>query len=134
MNFAGIVETLTATDDGSYRITVTQDWAQGRATFGGLITGIANETLRQLIPRERVLRSLQTTFIGPAAAGTWQIRPRVLRVGKAVSIASCEVFDNDQIVATIVGVYGGARRSVLKVDMQVPQLEHSRELTGPELM
>jgi acyl-CoA thioesterase len=133
MNFASILETITAAD-GGYRVTVTDDWAQGRATFGGLITGIANETLRQLIPRERVLRSLQTTFVGPAAAGTWQLRPRVLRVGKAVSIASCEVIEGEQIVASVVGVYGGARSSVLKVDLHAPAVEHSRELTGPELI
>ena len=130
MNFASILGTLAAAD-GGYQVTVTEDWAQGRATFGGLIAGIGNETLRQLIPRERVLRSLQTTFVGPAAAGTWQIRPRVLRVGKAVSIASCDIIEREQVIATIVGVYGGARSSVLKIDLHAPEVAHSQpELTG----
>jgi acyl-CoA thioesterase len=130
MNFASILETLSAVGDG-YQITVTDDWAQGRATFGGLMAGVGNEALRRLIPHDRVLRSLQTTFVGPAAAGTWQIRPRVLRVGKAVSVASCEILERDQVVATIVGVYGGPRSSVLKIDLNAPEPERSQpELTG----
>jgi acyl-CoA thioesterase len=134
MNFDAILATLQAVDDG-YRVTVTDDWAQGRATFGGLIAGIGNETLRQLVPRDRVLRSLQTTFVGPAPAGIWRINARVLRVGKAVTVASCEIIVDAQVVATVLGVYGGARSSVLKLDMAAPTIVHTNtELIGRAFM
>lgn len=117
MTFSEILQTLRA-DGNSYRVDITEDWGQGRATFGGLVTAVANEALRQLVPRERPLRSLQTTFVGPAAAGTWQLAPSVLRIGKAVTIARCDVMDHEQIVATVVGVYGGARPSAVSVKPQ----------------
>src|SRR5262245_26453994 len=96
-------------------VTVTEDWSQGRATFGGLIAAVGNQALRTLVSAERPLRSLQTTFVGPATPGTWQINARVLRVGKAVSLASCDIIDRDQIVATQVGVYGAGRESAVQV-------------------
>ncbi len=48
------------------QVTVSDDWMQGRATFGGLVAAVGNEAMRKLVPRDRPLRSLQTTFIGPA--------------------------------------------------------------------
>ena len=117
MTFSEILQTLRQ-DGSAFFVDVTEDWGQGRATFGGLITAVANEALRQLVPRDRPLRSLQTTFVGPAPAGTWQLTPTVLRVGKAVTIARCDVIDSGQVVATVVGVYGGARPSAVSVKPQ----------------
>lgn len=96
-------------------VTVTEDWSQGRATFGGLVAAVGNEAMRKLVPVDRPLRSLQTTFVGPAPSGTWQVNARVLRVGKAVSLAACDILDRDQIVATQVGVYGAGRESAVRV-------------------
>ncbi len=96
-------------------VTVTDDWAQGRATYGGLVAAVGNEAMRKVVPAERLLRSLQTTFAGPASAGTWTINTRVLRVGKAVTLASCDIVDRDQVVATLVGVYGAGRPSAVNV-------------------
>ena len=102
-------------DGAESSATVSDDWSQGRATFGGLITAVANEVLRKLVPADRQLRSLQTTFVGPASPSTWRIKAEVLRVGKAVTLARCDVIDGDQVAATIVGVYGGARPSAVEV-------------------
>ena len=95
--------------------TVSDDWSQGRATFGGLVTAVGNEVLRKLVPADRLLRSLQTTFVGPAGATTWRIKAEVLRVGKAVTLARCDVIDGDHVAATVLGVYGGPRPSVVEV-------------------
>jgi acyl-CoA thioesterase len=96
-------------------VAVSDDWSQGRATFGGLVTAVGNETLRKLVPADRLLRSLQTTFVGPAGSTTWQLRTEVLRVGKAVTLARCDILDNDQVAATVIGVYGGPRASAVEV-------------------
>jgi acyl-CoA thioesterase len=98
-------------------VQVTDDWAQGRATFGGLVAAVGNEAMRRLVPTHRALRSLQTTFVGPAAAGEWRISTQVLRVGKAVSITQCEIHEGGQIVATLVGVYGSDRPSAVNIDL-----------------
>ena len=39
-------------------VTVSEDWSQGRATFGGLVSAVGNEVLRKLVPADRLLRSL----------------------------------------------------------------------------
>ncbi len=96
-------------------VTVSEDWSQGRATYGGLVTAVGNEVLRKLVPADRLLRSLQTTFVGPAGATTWRVKAEVLRIGKAVTLARCDVIDGDQVAATVLGVYGGARASAVEV-------------------
>src|SRR5689334_8859376 len=85
MKFSEILSSMTAAGD-EYQVTVSDDWMQGRATFGGLVAAVGNEAMRRLVPRDRPLRSLQTTFIGPTSAGTWRMRAKVLRVGRAVTL------------------------------------------------
>jgi acyl-CoA thioesterase len=114
MTFSEVLRTLSATPTG-FQITVGADWMQGRATFGGLVAAVGNEAMRRLVPAERPLRSLQTTFVGPASAGTWNLKVRVLRVGKAVTIAHCEILDGEQVAATQVGIYGNSRESAVLV-------------------
>jgi acyl-CoA thioesterase len=114
MSFSQVMRTLAATPAG-FEITVGDDWLQGRATFGGLVAAAGNEAMRGLVPSERPLRSLQTTFVGPANPGKWKLQPRVLRVGKAVTIAHCEILSDDQVAATLVGIYGMSRESAVVV-------------------
>lgn len=115
MRFSEVLGTITATDGGSFQVTVDDEWLQGRACFGGLIAGVGNETMRRLVPGERPLRSLQTTFVAPTPSGVWRVVPRVLRVGRAVTLAQCEIFAADQVVAVQVGVYGLGRTSVVSI-------------------
>jgi acyl-CoA thioesterase len=117
MQFSEILRSIVGSEDGGgeCQVTVSDDWLQGRATFGGLVAAVGNEAMRQLVPRERPLRSLQTTFIGPASAGTWRLRARVLRVGRAVTLAQCEILDGDQVAAVQIGVYGMDRESAVLV-------------------
>lgn len=118
MSVSKVLGSLTS-DGSGYRVTVGDDWTQGRAKYGGLVAAVGNEVMRKLVPQDRLLRSLQTTFVGPASASTWRISARVLRVGKAVTLVHCEILDGDQVAATQVGVYGGARPSVVIVKPEV---------------
>lgn len=113
MQFSEILSSVVAAGDSQFRITVSDDWGQGRATFGGLIAAAGNEAMRRLVAIDRPLRSLQTTFVGPAGAGTWSMHARVLRVGRAVTLAHCDILDGDQVAAIQVGVYGLARPSMI---------------------
>jgi acyl-CoA thioesterase len=114
MQFSEILASIRGSDE-ELLVTVSDDWLQGRATFGGLVAAVGNEAMRKLVPGDRPLRSLQTTFVGPAAAGTWKLRARVLRAGKAVTLARCEVMEGDQVVAVQTGVYGSDRESAVLV-------------------
>jgi acyl-CoA thioesterase len=141
MSFTTLLDSIRATDSG-YRVAIDASWGQGRATFGGAVAGIANEVLRRLVPRERPLRSLHTTFVGPAASGEWHLRAEVVRVGKSVSVARCDVVESDRIAATVIGVYGGARTSAVEVPLEAiaplcsvaelppPQMQHAPTFTG----
>lgn len=121
MQFSQLLSSVVAAGDSQFRITVTEDWGQGRATFGGLVAAAGNEAMRRLVARDRPLRSLQTTFVGPAGAGTWSMRARVLRVGKAVTLAHCDILDGDHVAAIQVGVYGLARSSLVMVKPPVTE-------------
>lgn len=115
MSFSSILDSVVADADG-YRVTVTADWGQGRATFGGLVAAVANQVLRKVVPSDRQLRSLQTTFVGPAPAGEWTVAARVLRSGKSVTVADCEILHAGEVAASVIGVYGNARASAVAVE------------------
>ena len=127
MQFSEILSSVVATGDSQFRITVSEDWGQGRATFGGLVAAAGNEAMRRLVAADRPLRSLQTTFVGPAGAGTWSMHARVLRVGKAVTLAHCDILDGDQVAAIQVGVYGLARSSLVTVKPSVTEAPRNIE-------
>jgi acyl-CoA thioesterase len=103
-------------DDTGAEVSIDGSWTQGRATFGGVVAAIGNHAMRKLVPADRPLRSLQTTFVGPASApGRWRMDTRILRVGKAVTSVHCQIVDEGQVAAVLVGVYGAPRESVVDV-------------------
>jgi acyl-CoA thioesterase len=101
--------------DGGWRAVIGEDWSQGRATFGGMVAALGNEAMRRLVPADRELRGLDTTFVGPALAGEVSIDAEVLRVGRAVTIASARLWSDGKIAATLTGVYGAARVTALSL-------------------
>ena len=99
--------------DGGWRAVIGEDWSQGRATFGGMVAALGNEAMRRLVPLDRELRGLETTFVGPALAGEVRMDAEVLRVGKAVSIASARLWSDGKVAAALTGIYGAARVTAL---------------------
>ena len=101
--------------DGGWRARIGEDWSQGRATFGGMVAALGNEAMRRLVPKDRALRGLDTTFVGPALAGEVNLDAEILRVGKAVTIARARLWSDGKIAATLTGVYGAARATALSL-------------------
>jgi len=101
--------------DGGWRAVIGEDWSQGRATFGGMVAALGNEAMRRLVPMDRALRGLDTTFVGPALAGEVTMDAEILRVGKAVTIARARLWSDGKIAATLTGVYGAARAAALSI-------------------
>jgi hypothetical protein len=54
-------------------------------------------------------------FVGPAPAGAVRIEAEVLRVGRAVTVASARLWSADKIAATLTGIYGTARSSAMAI-------------------
>lgn len=76
--------------------------------------------MRELVPADMPLRSLQTTFVAPVPAGMVAIRARCLREGRNVTQVEASLCDGEQTLCRLIGVFGSARPSVL--DFQPGQL------------
>jgi acyl-CoA thioesterase len=101
--------------NSGWRAHIGEDWSQGRATFGGMVAALCNEAMRRLVPADRELRGLDTTFAGPALAGEVSIDAEILRAGKAVTIARSRLRSDGKIAATLTGIYGAARATALAI-------------------
>ena len=118
--------------DGGWQAVIGADWSQGRATFGGMVAALGNEAMRRLVPEDRELRGLETTFVGPALAGEVSLDAEILRVGKAVTIARSRLWSDGKIAATLTGIYGAARATALSITPAVAAGVHPvAGLAGP---
>src|SRR5271154_6950529 len=120
MLFSETMATLRP-EGNDWSAVVGEDWSQGRATFGGVVAALGNEAMRRLVPAERPLRGLEVVFVGPLLPGSVRIETQVLRVGKAVTIASARLWSDGKIAATLSGIYGGARSVAITVP---PNADH----------
>lgn len=112
---------------GEARVNVPEDWLQGRTLFGGLQSAIALKAMRSL-GIDAQLRSLQTIFVGPVGGGLVQAHARVLRSGKNTTHVEARIVDGDQTLCLVVGVFGLARDSAIKVPMQQPAVTPVRPI------
>jgi acyl-CoA thioesterase len=132
--FSEILASIQPLNSG-WRACIGEDWSQGRATFGGVVAALGNEAMRRLVPADRALRGLETTFVGPVMAGEVRIAAEILRVGKGVTVAHARLWSDDKIAAALTGVYGAARATSLSlipdVPAGVPGVMDLREPTPP---
>jgi len=112
MRFSEAMQTVTRHGDG-WQATVSEDWLQGRSAFGGLQAALALRAMRELVHEDAPLRSLQTTFVAPVPAGTVNIRAHRLREGRSATQIEASLYDGEQTLCRLVGVFGSARPSVL---------------------
>jgi acyl-coenzyme A thioesterase PaaI-like protein len=100
------------------RFHVTPDWQQGRTTFGGLLSALVVQAMRDVCGADWPLRALQTNFVGPVAAGAFDVEVTLLRQGKNVRQVQARVLQADdsgieQIGGVLLGVFGTGRESGL---------------------
>jgi acyl-CoA thioesterase len=114
------LSTLLATrvvDSNCVQFTIPEDWQQGRTTFGGLIAVLAVQAMRDIAGRSWPagvhLRALQTSFIGPVGKGLVQVTVQLLREGKHVRQVQAMVRQGTDVAATLLGVFGAERDTVL---------------------
>lgn len=120
-------------DDAVVCFEVTPDWGQGRTTFGGLLSVLAVQAMRDVCGSDWPLRALQTSFVGPVAVGTFTVEVSLLRQGKNVRQVQARITQADaaglpQVAAVLLGVFGSGRESaVAPLTVSAPAL-----ITPPE--
>lgn len=101
--------------DGTLGFDVPEDWLQGRTSFGGLVSVLAVNAMREVAaaawPKEVGLRALQTNFIAPVEGGPVDVEVQVLREGRNVRQVQSRLMQRGEVCALAVGVFGSARDS-----------------------
>lgn len=104
--------------DGSHvEFPITEDWLQGRTSFGGLLGVVAVMAMREVVgrewPAEVELKALQTNFVGPVGPGTVRIEVQKLREGKNVRQVKATAWQGNEVGAVFVGVFAVPRDTTL---------------------
>jgi acyl-CoA thioesterase len=123
MRFSEAMQTVTRHNDG-WQATVSEDWLQGRSAFGGLQSALALRAMRELVPMDMPLRSLQTTFVAPVPAGVVSIHAQRLREGRSAIQIEASLHDGEQTLCRLIGVFGRARPSALDFQPVQPTVEN----------
>lgn len=117
-SFAEII-TPTRQSADALTFTITDDWLQGRSSFGGLQAAFALIAMRQLTAVAAPLRVLQTTFIAPVGGGQVTVTARLLRAGKSVTHIEARLMQGEDTLCLVVGIFGAARESAIQIPMAV---------------
>jgi len=115
-----LAQLLAARQQDGTRVsfTVTTDWQQGRTTFGGLLSSLVVQAMRDVCGADWPLRALQTNFVGPVVPGLMNVDVTLLRQGKNVRQVQARVTQTDaqgqeQVGGVLLGVFGSGRESAL---------------------
>ena len=108
-------------------VTITEDWMQGRTTYGGLSAALCYAAARAHKPDGMTLRSAQIGFVGPAG-GPVHTRAEVLRQGKSACYVSADVYTEKGVATRALFIFGSARDS----NMQIDRLPPPPAVKGPE--
>ena len=117
---------LDAARSNPLDVSIPAQWAQGRATFGGLVAALQYEALRAQVPADRPLRSLAVTFVGPVApdvSASYQVE--LLREGRAVSQLLGRVVQGGEVMTLTQASFGASRPSEIDVPaLPAPTFKH----------
>ena len=104
---------------------LSEDWAQGRAGFGGLLAGMMIAAMRREIPQERALQSMSCSFVGPVTMGEpFSIQTQLLRSGKNAVQMQAQISQNDAIQTVVVASFGLPRESAAQMPAEAAPSAH----------
>lgn len=108
----------------SFRIT--EDWQQGRTMFGGVLSVMAVQAMRDICGSDWPLRALQTNFVGPVSPGLVHVDVTLLRQGKNIRQVKAQILQAnaegvEQVAGILLGSFGVGRESVLP-SLRPPQV------------
>lgn len=109
--YTTLISAGTPIEDG-VSWTITDDWMQGRTTYGGLSAALCLAAVRRHQPDLPPLRSATVAFIGPAG-GDVIVRPQERRRGKSVSFYQAELHGAQGVATHCTFAFGAHRESAL---------------------
>lgn len=109
--YTDLIAAMAPTGKG-YTAHVTDDWKQGRTTYGGLSAALCVEAALKTLPEAPPLRSGQFAFIGPAA-GELAIETTVLRQGKSTLFVGVDLVGEQGLATRAILTFGAARESLV---------------------
>jgi acyl-CoA thioesterase len=97
---------------------VGDDWQQGRTLFGGLLSALAVQAMRDVCGADWPLRALQTSFVGPVSSGRFEVEVHLLRQGKNVRQVQAHIRQGHSggtaaTAGVLLAVFGSGRESAL---------------------
>jgi acyl-CoA thioesterase len=97
-------------------VILPAEWAQGRATFGGLVGALAYERMQDVVTPGRPMRAMQVSFVGPVEPGVpVSLEAELLREGKSASQAMVRMVQGGSTRLVALGSFGGGRESSVTV-------------------
>ena len=111
MNFDELLASSSGQD-----LVVPASWAQGRATFGGLVAALAYDRMERVVGGGG---SMQVSFVGPVTPDcSMTIEAELLREGKAVSQARASIIQEGETRLAALASFGSGRESTVNVDAE----------------
>jgi len=107
--FSALIDSASFNENG-LSAAITEDWMQGRTTYGGLAAALCLETALRTFPDLPPLRSAMVSFIGPAGAAV-EARAKILRQGKSVTFVEADLIAEKGLATRCIFVFGGDRQS-----------------------
>ena len=136
ISFSALLNSLELDSQGSFKVTIPDNWLQGRTTYGGLSAAICLRAVEMAHPSLPPLRSTQVNFIGPVSGNT-STTVTVLRQGKSVSCIAADMYSDAGLATHATFVFGHSRESRLDTDFteppQIPSFEKAPDFfTSPK--
>lgn len=129
-NFSELLNGLIQESEETWSVTITENWMQGRTTYGGLSAAICLRAVENSYPDLPPLRSAQINFVGPAG-GKVRVTTKVLRQGRSVAYISAEMIGEKGMATHAVFCFGASRESRFNTDFtvrpNVPSVEDSKD-------
>ena len=109
---------------GRYTCELSHDWDLVAVPQGGIVASVALRAAEAEVgDPTQTLRTSTTVFAGQVAAGRLEVEVKLLRKGRSASQVMATVTNEGSPAgATVVAVYGGARRGPTFVDVAPPEV------------
>ena len=129
--FSELLGSLKKTSAQQSTVGITDNWMQGRTTYGGMSAALCYQAVINDFPELPPLRSAQINFIGPVG-GDVNVTTKIMRQGRSVAYISAEMTGEKGLATHAVFCFGESRESRLNQDFtekpHVPSVEESSRL------
>jgi len=129
-SFSQLVNNLEKHNNGLWTGHVSENWMQGRTTYGGLSAALCLSAVQKEFDELPPLRSAQINFVGPVG-GDISIDVSVMRRGKSVAFISAQMTSEKGLATHAIFCFGVSRESRLNEVFATPVNDLS-DIPAPE--